>query len=113
MPSKRRKASKKANTQNTQNDSSQIEPSPTLRWTDEMVQAALDEALQQDQLGKRAGQGFKNEAMIYITAAAQTAVEPRLVGFVDAQVITTRVYYSLLYHILMYVKEKKEEEEDI
>jgi len=72
-----------------------------------MVQAALDEALQQDQLGKRAGQGFKNEAMIYITAAAQTAVEPRLVGFVDAQVITTRVYYSLLYH------KKKEEEEDI
>ena len=78
MPSKRRKASKKANTQNTQNDSSQIEPSPTLRWTDEMVQAALDEALQQDQLGKRAGQGFKNEAMINITAAAQTAVEPGL-----------------------------------
>jgi len=43
-----------------------------------MVQAALDEALQQDQLGKRAGQGFKGEAMINITAAAQTAVEPEL-----------------------------------
>jgi hypothetical protein len=39
-----------------------------------MVQAALDEAIQQDALGKRAGQGFKAEAWLLITAAAQDAI---------------------------------------
>ncbi|KAN0071978.1 hypothetical protein V8E54_009707 [Elaphomyces granulatus] len=43
-----------------------------------MVQAALDEAIQQDCLKKRAGQGFKAEAMLAITAAAQEKVDPEL-----------------------------------
>lgn len=71
MPSKRRGDKKRA----SDPQSTQVE---TLRWTDDMVQAALDEALQQDQLGKRAGQGFKDEALIPITAAAQAAMDPEL-----------------------------------
>jgi hypothetical protein len=43
-----------------------------------MVQAALDEAIQQDCLKKRAGQGFKAEAMLAITAAAQEKVDLEL-----------------------------------
>jgi hypothetical protein len=66
-----RKYRKKQGAQET----SQIDRSQQLRWTDCMVHAALDEAIQQDQLGKRAGQGFKAEALILITAAAQKKVE--------------------------------------
>jgi hypothetical protein len=68
---------KASDSQNPENDT-QIETAPALRWIDAMVQAALDEALQQDQLGKRAGQGFKDEAMTCIPAAAQAEMDPEL-----------------------------------
>jgi hypothetical protein len=35
-----------------------------------MIMAALDEAIQQDSIGKRAGQGFKPEAWVLIYVAA-------------------------------------------
>jgi hypothetical protein len=78
MPSKRRYAKKKASDSPNSHNTTQNEAASTLRWTDTMVQAALDEALQQDQLGKRAGQGFKDEAMSCITAAAQAEMDPEL-----------------------------------
>jgi len=77
--------STQADTQaNTQADSqapsqppdSQATDTELFRWTDDMVQAALDEAIQQDALSKRAGQGFKAEAWLLITAAAQDAIPP-------------------------------------
>jgi hypothetical protein len=41
-----------------------------------MVQAALDEVIQQDALSKRAGQGFKAKAWLLITTATQDAIPP-------------------------------------
>jgi hypothetical protein len=51
---------------------------PRFNWTEPMVHAALDEAIQQDGLKKRAGQGFKAEALLAITAAAQEKADPEL-----------------------------------
>jgi len=60
------------------NKTTQDDEQEKLSWTEPMVQAALDEAIQQDCLKKRAGQGFKAEAMLAITAAAQEKVDPEL-----------------------------------
>lgn len=69
MPRKSRK------NKETQDDESK---QPRFSWTEPMVHAALDEAIQQDGLKKRAGQGFKAEAMLAITAAAQEKIDPEL-----------------------------------
>jgi hypothetical protein len=53
---------------------SQVTEADPFRWTNAMVLAALDEAIQQDSIGKRAGQGFKPEAWVLISAAAQEAI---------------------------------------
>jgi hypothetical protein len=49
-----------------------------LVWTDAMVEGALDEAEQQDALGKRAGQSFKSEALLLIAAAAAERADPEI-----------------------------------
>jgi hypothetical protein len=56
-------------------DNEQEKQQSRFTWT---VHAALDEAIQQDCLKKRAGQGFKAEAMLVITAAVQEKVDAKL-----------------------------------
>jgi hypothetical protein len=43
-----------------------------------MIEGALDEAEQQDALGKRAGQSFKSEALLLIATAAAERADPEL-----------------------------------
>ncbi|KAN0070911.1 hypothetical protein V8E54_011076 [Elaphomyces granulatus] len=59
-------------------DNEQEKQQSRFTWTEPMVHAALDEAIQQDCLKKRAGQGFKAEAMLVITAAVQEKVDAEL-----------------------------------
>lgn len=59
-------------------DNEQEKQQSRFTWTEPMVHAALDEAIQQDCLKKRAGQGFKAEAMLVITAAVQEKVDVEL-----------------------------------
>jgi hypothetical protein len=97
MPRKSRKTKK---TKTTQDDAQ--EKQPRFNWTEPMVHAALDEAIQQDCLKKRAGQGFKAEAVVAITAAAQEKVDPELgikltTNQVDTKLDTVR---SLSVHLL-------------
>jgi hypothetical protein len=56
-------------------DNEQEKQQSRFTWT---VHAALDKAIQQDCLKKRAGQGFKAEAMLVITAAVQEKVDAEL-----------------------------------
>jgi hypothetical protein len=56
-------------------DNEQEKQQSRFTWT---VHAALDKAIQQDCLKKRAGQGFKAEAMLVITAAVQEKVVAEL-----------------------------------
>jgi hypothetical protein len=73
MPSARRKKAK-TDSASQSSQSTQGTKTPPVRWSDDMVKGALDEAIQQDALGKRAGQSFKEEAWLLITAAAQEQV---------------------------------------
>jgi hypothetical protein len=77
MPKAGRRQKKQAEA--SQDDGTQASQQANhLIWTDAMIEGALDEAEQQDALGKRAGQSFKSEALLLIATAAAERAHPEL-----------------------------------
>lgn len=103
MPRKYRK-----NQDVDQNSQGNQNPGPRVNWTEPMVHAALEEAIQQDALKKRAGQGFKAEAILAITAAAQEKADPEVgikltTSQMETKLDTVRSFLMPLEYILIII----------